>query len=195
MQYGSRNWAVIAEKLEGRAGKQCRERWLNHLRHDIKKDVWSEEDERLLIKVHKRVGNKWAEIAKHITGRTENSIKNHWNATKRRQISKRKIKKPRGVNGKRQSTLLQDYIQNKYMNNGSGFIPTSINSDEAAITITPPSSTVPEAEGQSFFTFETCEEEINFMKNLFGNNDSSSNASMVQSHAVPSCCIRNKHAD
>ncbi|CAI9778713.1 unnamed protein product [Fraxinus pennsylvanica] len=184
MQYGSRNWAVIAEKLEGRAGKQCRERWLNHLRPDIKKDVWSEEEERLLIKVHKRVGNKWAEIAKHITGRTENSIKNHWNATKRRQISRRKIKKPRGVNGKRQSTLLQDYIQNKYMNNGSGFTPTSTNSDAAATTITPPSSTVPEAEGQSVFTFETCEEEINFMKNLFGNNDSSSNASMVQSHAA-----------
>ena len=36
MQHGERKWAVISEKLEGRAGKQCRERWHNHLRPDIK---------------------------------------------------------------------------------------------------------------------------------------------------------------
>lgn len=35
-QFGVRKWAQIAEKLAGRAGKQCRERWHNHLRPDIK---------------------------------------------------------------------------------------------------------------------------------------------------------------
>ncbi|KAJ6750725.1 hypothetical protein OIU85_001281 [Salix viminalis] len=35
-QFGVRNWARIAEKLDGRVGKQCRERWHNHLRPDIK---------------------------------------------------------------------------------------------------------------------------------------------------------------
>ncbi|RDX57739.1 Transcription factor MYB119, partial [Mucuna pruriens] len=35
-QYGERKWAEVAEKLEGRVGKQCRERWNNHLRPDIK---------------------------------------------------------------------------------------------------------------------------------------------------------------
>ncbi|XP_017646664.2 transcription factor MYB119-like [Gossypium arboreum] len=35
-QYGVRKWAQIAESLVGRAGKQCRERWHNHLRPDIK---------------------------------------------------------------------------------------------------------------------------------------------------------------
>lgn len=65
------------------------------------------------------------------------------------------------------------------MDNCSGFTSTSTTSYDAATTITPPSSTVPEAEGQPFFTFETFEEEMDFMKNLFGNNDSSNNASMV----------------
>jgi hypothetical protein len=35
-QYGTkRNWALIAEGIRGRTGKQCRERWLNHMREGI----------------------------------------------------------------------------------------------------------------------------------------------------------------
>nr|QSD99663.1 MYB family transcription factor [Melilotus albus] len=102
-EYGLGKWSDIAQKLHGRMGKQCRERWLNHLRPDIKKDTWSEEEEKILMKAHGEIGNKWSKIVKMLPGRTENSIKNHWNATKRRQYSKRKY--PRGS-----STLLQDYI-------------------------------------------------------------------------------------
>ncbi|KAK9684750.1 hypothetical protein RND81_10G229200 [Saponaria officinalis] len=106
-RYGIRKWSQIAQMLNGRIGKQCRERWHNHLRPDIKKDVWSEEEDRILIKAHAEIGNKWAEIAKKLPGRTENSIKNHWNATKRRQLSTRKCRSKYP----RQSSLLQDYIK------------------------------------------------------------------------------------
>ncbi|XP_076902205.1 transcription factor MYB98-like [Bidens hawaiensis] len=35
-KYGERKWSYIAQILRGRIGKQCRERWHNHLRPDIK---------------------------------------------------------------------------------------------------------------------------------------------------------------
>ncbi|KAF5177198.1 Myb family transcription factor [Thalictrum thalictroides] len=103
---GVKRWSHIALRLGGRTGKQCRERWYNHLCPVIKKQAWSVEEDRAFIDAHIKLGNRWAEIARRLPGRSENSIKNRWNINLRKYLSKAENQKT-GVNTHPESELLQ----------------------------------------------------------------------------------------
>lgn len=79
VEHGNFKWSDIAKRLHSiRTGKQCRERWANHLNPALKKSPWTDEEDEQLLAAQAVLGNVWTKIAKTLDGRSENEVKNRW---------------------------------------------------------------------------------------------------------------------
>lgn len=92
------NWSAIAAKLGGRSGKQCRERYHNHLKNDIIKGQWTPEEDDIIKSLQLQHGNQWALISKALPGRSDNSVKNRWHILNRKAPTRGKSSKSDKIN-------------------------------------------------------------------------------------------------
>ncbi|MCL7034779.1 hypothetical protein MKW94_023120 [Papaver nudicaule] len=112
---GEGKWTTVSKKSGlMRSAKSCRMRWKNHLRPNIKHGQISEDEEDLIIRMHKLLGNRWSLIAGRIPGRTDNEVKNYWNT----HLSKRNL------NHQGQSLNSTTFNYKKRRNIGSDTIDT-----------------------------------------------------------------------
>lgn len=109
---GPTQWSSLAELLPGRIPKQCRERWCNRLDPSINRSSWTQEEDTILINTMKQIGPKWAEIARRLPGRTDNSVKNRWNSTLKR-IMERESNKRANYNSDTQTKTIDKLEENR----------------------------------------------------------------------------------
>ena len=91
---GQKDWAKLALLLKGRTGKQCRERYRNHLNTSVNHDPWTEEEDKLLAELHAKYGNSWTKLVEFFKGRTDNCIKNRWNSTVKKRLERLELGQP-----------------------------------------------------------------------------------------------------
>ncbi|XP_006659660.1 MYB-like transcription factor ODO1 [Oryza brachyantha] len=89
LTHGRCCWRAVP-KLAGllRCGKSCRLRWTNYLRPDLKRGLLTADEEKLVVDLHAKLGNRWSKIAAKLPGRTDNEIKNHWNTHIKKKLIK-----------------------------------------------------------------------------------------------------------
>ena len=105
--YGAEKWSFISSHFPERIGKQCRERWFNHLCPTVNKTAWSKEEEWILFILHNKIGNKWSQLCKYLPGRTDNTIKNHWNSTMKKRVDNLQGEYDNMISGKNKEEIEQ----------------------------------------------------------------------------------------
>ena len=95
-----------------RTGKSCRLRWVNYLHPGLKRGKMSTQEERLVLELHAKWGNRslkhhtlslplffisntfvhfrWSKIARKLPGRTDNEIKNYWRTHMRKKAQEKR---------------------------------------------------------------------------------------------------------
>ncbi|GMH20088.1 hypothetical protein Nepgr_021929 [Nepenthes gracilis] len=84
---GQGRWRTLPQRAGlFRCGKSCRLRWMNYLRPTLKKEGIAPDEEDLILRLHRLLGNRWSLIAGRIPGRTDNEIKNYWNTHLKKKL-------------------------------------------------------------------------------------------------------------
>ncbi|GFS42876.1 myb domain protein 59 [Actinidia rufa] len=163
--FGDRRWDFIA-KVSGlkRTGKSCRLRWVNYLHPGLKRGKMTPHEERLVLELHAKWGNRWSRIARKLPGRTDNEIKNYWRTHMRKKAQERKqamspLSSISNNSSSASSNALVDYMpvvetkERSFYDTGGVLAPSSSIFRSYSSSNNPPMDSMPviETKGQSFY--------------------------------------------
>ncbi|KAJ0765889.1 putative transcription factor MYB family [Helianthus annuus] len=134
-RFGVGCWSSVPQHAGlQRCGKSCRLRWINYLRPDLKRGTFSQQEENIILDLHQVLGNRWAQIAAQLPGRTDNEIKNFWNSCLKKKLMKQGI----DPNTHKPITGGNAYVNDKnveFMDKESGYYPSSSSSMPVAVEL------------------------------------------------------------
>ena len=87
------DWSYIASQLPNRNPRQCRERWQNYLNPDLKAQIWTEEEDRLILERYNEMGPHWNAIGRTFVGRSGNAVRNRYLVLMRHQKKQKRTLK------------------------------------------------------------------------------------------------------
>ncbi|TMW97254.1 hypothetical protein EJD97_005886 [Solanum chilense] len=117
--FGDRRWDFLA-KVSGlkRTGKSCRLRWVNYLNPDLKHGKMTPQEERLVLELHSKWGNRWSRIARKIPGRTDNEIKNYWRTHMRKKAQEQRKKSSVSPSSSSSSSITHEENERNFYDTG-----------------------------------------------------------------------------
>jgi hypothetical protein len=71
-------WDEIKQSFPGKTDQELRNKYFNKLDPRLNKAKFTKEEDDLIIKLHRRYGNRWSEIAKYFSKRNSYMIKNRF---------------------------------------------------------------------------------------------------------------------
>ncbi|KAF5203613.1 Transcription factor as1, partial [Thalictrum thalictroides] len=115
-QYGPREWNLVSQRMNtplDRDAKSCLERWKNYLKPGIKKGSLTEEEQRLVIRLQAKHGNKWKKIAAEVPGRTAKRLGKWWEVFKEKQQREQKEnnKAPEPIEEGKYDSILETFAE------------------------------------------------------------------------------------
>jgi hypothetical protein len=88
---GTGDWMTVSKLMGDRNPRQCKERWGNYLRCDLKRVDWTPEEDELLVRKYEELGARWVHISKFFPNRTDSMVKTRFKLMKRREERRNQI--------------------------------------------------------------------------------------------------------